>query len=75
MVGIGFLVVKMFGESSGAFLIVMLIAFGVVYGGLKFVERYVLYIVKIGHVSVVVELLRRGKYQKEKDRLPMGKSK
>lgn len=51
----------MFGESSGAFFVVMLIAFGVVYGGLKFVERNVLYIVKIGHVSVVVELLRRGK--------------
>ncbi|WP_277674452.1 hypothetical protein [Piscibacillus halophilus] len=73
MVGIGFLVVKMFGESSGAFLIVMLIAFGVVYGGLKFVERYVLYIVKIGHVSVVVELLRRGKIPEGKGQVAYGK--
>lgn len=72
MVGIGFLVVKMFGESTGAFLIVMLIAFGVVYGGLKFVERYVLYIVKIGHVSVVVELLRRGKILEGKGQVAYG---
>lgn len=73
MVGIGFLVVKMFGESSGAFLIVMLIAFGIVYGGLKFVERYVLYIVKIGHVSVIVELLRTGKIPEGKGQVAYGK--
>src|SRR5690625_4194120 len=60
MVGIGFLLVNMFGESSGAFLIIMLFAFLVVYGGLKYLERYFLYMVKIGHVSVIVELLRTG---------------
>lgn len=73
MIGVGFLVVKMFGESSGAFLIVMLSAFGVIYGGLRFVERYVLYIVKIGHVSVVVELLRIGKIPEGRGQVAYGK--
>lgn len=73
MVGVGFVVVKLFGDSSGAFVIVMLLAFGVVYGGLRFVERYVLYIVKIGHVSVVVELLRAGSIPEGKGQVAYGK--
>lgn len=73
MVGVGFLIVKMFGESSGAFLIVMLLAFGVVYGALRFVERYVLYIVKIGHVSVIAELLRTGEIPEGKGQVNYGK--
>lgn len=73
MVGIGYLVVKMFGESSGMFLIVMLLAFGAVYGGLRFVERYVLYIVKVGHVSVVAELLRTGEIPDGKGQVAYGK--
>lgn len=73
MIGVGFLVVKMFGESSGAFLIVMLLAFGVIYGGLRFVERYVLYIVKIGHVAVITELLRIGKIPEGKGQVAYGK--
>ena len=36
MIGIGFLLLKIFGESSTAFLIVMLIAFSIIYGGLRF---------------------------------------
>lgn len=73
MMGIGFIVVKMFGESSGAFLILMILAFGVIYGGLRFVERYVLYIVKMGHVSVIVELLRIGKIPEGKGQVAYGK--
>lgn len=73
MVGIGFLILKMFGENGGAFIIVMIIAFGVIYGGLKFIERYVLYMVKLGHVSVIVELLRTGEAPKEKGMVAYGK--
>lgn len=73
MVGIGFLLVNMFGESSGAFLIIMLFAFLVVYGGLKFLERYFLYMVKIGHVSVIVELLRTGEIPEGKGQVAYGK--
>lgn len=73
VIGVGFLFAKLFGDSSGAFIILMLIAFGVVYGGLKFVERYVLYIVKIGHVSVIVELLRTGSIPEGKGQVAYGK--
>src|SRR5690625_4642194 len=75
MVGIGFLLVSMFGESSGAFLIIMLFAFLVVYGGLKFLERYFLYMVKIGHVSVIVELLRTGEISEGKGQVDLGQDK
>lgn len=73
MVGIGFLLFKMFGESSGAFLFVMLIAFGVVYGSLKFLERYVLYMVKVAHISVIIELLNNGKVPEGKGQIEYGK--
>jgi len=73
MIGIGFLLLKMFGESSSAFLIVMLLAFGVIYGGLKFFERYVLYLVKIAHISVVVELLKNGNIPEGKGQIAYGK--
>lgn len=73
MVGIGFLLIKLFGESSIAFIFVMIGAFGAIYGGLKFVERYVLYMVKVGHVSVIVELMRTGKIPEGKGMVAYGK--
>lgn len=73
LVGIGFLLIKMFGESSGVFIFVMIAAFGVVYGGLKFLERYVLYIVKMGHVSVIVQLMRDGEVPDGKGIVAYGK--
>jgi len=36
MIGVGFILIKMFGESSGMFILVMILSFGVIYGGLKF---------------------------------------
>src|SRR5690625_3869742 len=73
MVGIGFLLIKMFGESGGAFIFVMILAFAVIYGGLRFLERYVLYMVKMGHVSVIVELLRNGEIPEGKGMVAYGK--
>ena len=73
MVGIGFLLLKVFGESSTAFLIVMVIAFSVIYGGLRFLERYVLYLVKVAHISVVVELLKTGTVPEGKGQIAYGK--
>lgn len=73
MMGVGFLLLKLFGDSSGAFLIVMLIAFGTVYGELKFGERYVMYMVKVGHISVVVELLKNGQIPDGKGQIAYGK--
>lgn len=73
MVGIGFLLIKILGESSVAFVLVMIVAFGVIYGGLRFLERYVLYLVKIGHVAVIVELLRSGEVPEGKGQVAYGK--
>ncbi|MCZ2257423.1 hypothetical protein [Sporosarcina sp. G11-34] len=73
MIAIGFLLLKLFGEASGVFLIVMLITFGVIYGGLKFLERYVMYMVKVGHISVVVKLLKNGSIPEGKGQIAYGK--
>src|SRR5690625_4448998 len=73
MIGIGFLFIKMFGQSSAAFIFVMILSFGVIYGGLKFLERYVLYLVKTGHVAVIVELLRTGEIPEGKGMVAYGK--
>lgn len=73
MVGLGFLVLKMFGDTGGAFIIVMLLAFSVIYGGLKFLERYVLYMVKVGHISIIVELINHGKIPDGKGQIAFGK--
>ncbi|WP_058306303.1 hypothetical protein [Gracilibacillus massiliensis] len=73
MIGIGFLLLKLFGESSAAFLFIMILSFGAIYGGLRFLERYVLYMVKIGHVAVITELLRTGKTPEGKGMVAYGK--
>lgn len=73
MIGIGFLFVKLFGEGSIAFIIVMIGALGVVIGVLRFIERYFLYMVKLGHVSVIVELLQNGKIPDGKGMVAYGK--
>ena len=73
MMGIGLLLLKLFVDSSAAFLIVMVIAFGTVYGGLKFLERYVMYMVKVGDISVVVELLKNGRIPDGKGQVAYGK--
>jgi len=73
MVGIGFLLLRMFGESAGAFIVVMLIALVVLFGGLRLLERYFLYMVKLGHVSVLVELLEEGIAPEDKGMVAYGK--
>lgn len=73
MVGIGIMVVKMLGEASGFFMLLMVGAFLVVFAALRFLERYVLYMVKLGHVSVIVELLHKGKVPDGKGQVAYGK--
>lgn len=75
VIGIGYLLIKVFGDVGVAFIVVTIIAFLVLYGALKFVERYVLYMVKLGHVSVVVELLRTGNIPEGKGLVAYGKDK
>ncbi len=73
MTGIGFLIFNMFGESGGAFFAVILLSFIVVYSGLRFLERYVLYLVKMSHVAVITELLRTGEIPHSKNMVSYGK--
>lgn len=75
MIGVGLLLVRMFGEASFAFILLMIFSFGAVYGGLKFLERYVLYIVKVGHISVIVELMTSGEIPEGKGQIAYGKEK
>lgn len=73
MAGIGYLIYKAFGESGAAFSVVLLLAFFAVYGALRFLERYVLYLVKMGHVAVITELLRTGQVPDGKNMVTYGK--
>jgi len=73
MVGLGFLIVKLFGEGGAAFFILIIAAISVVLGVLRFVERYFLYMVKLGHVAVIAELLRNGKVPEGKGMIAYGK--
>lgn len=73
MVGLGFLIVKLFGEGGVAFFILIIAAISIVIGVLRFVERYFLYMVKLGHVAVIAELLRNGKVPEGKGMIAYGK--
>lgn len=73
MIGVSFLLFKMFGESAFFVILLMIGTISGVFGGLRFVERYFLYIVKIGHVSVITELLRTGEMPEKKNMISYGK--
>lgn len=73
MIGISFLMAKMFKESSIALIILFVLTLSGVFGGLRFIERYVLYIVKVAHISVIVELLMTGRVPEGKGQVAFGK--
>lgn len=75
MVGIGYALYDWFGEVGVPFIVVMLIVLLIVHGTLRFMERYVLYMIKLGHIAVVVELLRTGKLPEGKGLIGYGKAK
>ncbi|UTR10903.1 hypothetical protein MM300_00760 [Evansella sp. LMS18] len=73
MLGLGILLFRWFEFASGFFLIMMVGTFFAVLGILRFIERYFLYMVKVGHISVVTELLRSGKVPEGKNQISYGK--
>lgn len=73
MIGIGFLLAKLFAEGSIALILLMVMTLGGLFGGLYFVERYFLYIVKVAHISVIVELLTKGHIPEGKGQVAYGK--
>ncbi|GAA0464128.1 hypothetical protein [Alkalibacillus silvisoli] len=73
MLGLGILLFRWFDFASGFFIILMIITFFSVLAILRFIERYFLYMVKVGHISVVTELLRNGKVPEGKSQISYGK--
>ncbi|MFA9556293.1 hypothetical protein ACERII_03160 [Evansella sp. AB-rgal1] len=73
MLGFSILLFKMFEFGAGFFFIIILGTFFTVLAALRFVERYVLYMVKVGHVSVITEILRNGDVPEGKGQLAYGK--
>ena len=73
MLGLGILLFRWFEFASGFFILMMIGTFFAVLGILRFIERYFLYMVKVGHISVVTELLRKGNVPEGKNQIAYGK--
>ncbi|ADU28533.1 hypothetical protein [Evansella cellulosilytica] len=73
MLGLGILLFRWFEFASFFFILMIVGTFFAVLGILRFVERYFLYMVKVGHIAVVTELLRTGKVPEGKNQISYGK--
>lgn len=73
MLGLCILLFNLFEFGSGFLLLIIIGTFFTVLGGLRFAERYFLYLVKVGHVAVITELLRNGEVPDGKSQLSYGK--
>lgn len=73
LLGIGVLLSKLFGSSSGALWIGILIFVFAMFGIIKFLERYVLYLLKAAHIAVLVELMDHGEVPDGKGQIAYGK--
>lgn len=69
-VGLLLLLTKVFGGAGG---ILFLIGLGVLFGLLKLLQRYVLYLTKAGHVAVITEILQKGELPGNTGQLAYGK--
>lgn len=73
MLGISILLFRWFEFGSGFFIIILAGTFFTVLAGIRFAERYFLYMVKVGHIAVITELLRTGNVPEGKGQLAYGK--
>ncbi|MDG5790045.1 hypothetical protein QA612_21555 [Evansella sp. AB-P1] len=73
MIGISILLFRWFEFGAGFFFFIIAATFFTVLAGLRFLERYVLYMVKVGHIAVITELLRTGKVPEGKSQVAYGK--
>jgi len=60
MASLGYLATRLFKEAGGAVFVILIIAVGILWGLKRLAERYVLYLIKAGHVAVITELVQRG---------------
>ncbi|MBU9712582.1 hypothetical protein [Evansella tamaricis] len=73
VIGLGILLARWFEFASGFFIIMIIATFFSVLAILRFIERYFLYMVKVGHIAVVTELLRKGSVPDGKGQIAYGK--
>lgn len=69
-VGLLLLMAKVFG-GAGTFIVI--IGLALLFGILKFAQRYVLYLVKAGHIAVITELIHNGTVPEGKGQFDYGK--
>jgi hypothetical protein len=75
MGGIGYLSTLLFKQAGAVVFFVCLLAIGFLWGLRKLAERYVLYLIKAGHVAVITELLLRGSVPAGMSQVAYGKDK
>jgi hypothetical protein len=75
MAGIGIGAAALFGQAGGAAFIILFIALGVLWGLKRLAERYVLYLIKAGHVAVTTELVQKGTLPAGVNQVSYGKDK
>lgn len=69
-VGVLWLMMKVFGGAGG---ILFIVGLAVLFGVLKLIQRYVLYLTKAGHVAVITEMLKNGRLPENSGQLAYGK--
>jgi hypothetical protein len=75
MAGLGIGAAAVFGQAGGAVFVILLIALGVLWGLKRLAERYVLYLIKAGHVAVITELVQKGALPAGVNQVSYGKEK
>jgi hypothetical protein len=75
MAGLGIGAAAVFGQAGGAVFVILLIALGVLWGLKRLAERYVLYLIKAGHVAVITELVQKGAVPAGVNQVSYGKEK
>lgn len=73
VLGLGYLAASIFEGAGGVLFIVALVAVGGLWGLAKLAQRYVLYLVKIGHVAVITELVVAGSLPEGTNQFAYGK--
>lgn len=73
--GIGYLLTKVFKEAAIPLIILVVISIIILWGIVRLVQRYVLYLIKAGHVAVITDLVRKGNLPAGVNQIAYGKDK
>lgn len=75
MGGLGYLVARFFKEATIPLIVIGIVVILGLWGLVRLAERYVLYLIKAGHVTVVTELVNRGELPAGINQISYGKDK